>query len=236
MRLLVLTTETAHHAFFVREITPQVAELRVLLETTGVVPPFDVMHPFEAERDRYEAAAWFAGKQRLVTDLAESAMVQKVNDPAAVDFARGYRPDLTVVFGTRKLRPTIIQACGPLVLNLHGGDPEHYRGLDSHLWAIYHADFSRLVTTLHLLNEQVDDGPIVRVKPIALEPRMRLHELRRRNTEAAVDLTSEAIKSLRQGRLLSRPQQQAGRYYSFMPSPLKQVCVERFAKHCSELR
>jgi methionyl-tRNA formyltransferase len=236
MRLLVLTTETTHHAYFVRQITPRSGELRVLLESTGVVPPFDVAHPFEAERDRYEAAAWFDGKQQHVADLADSFTAQNVNDSAAIDLARAYRPDLTVVFGTRRLRAPVIEACGPLVVNLHGGDPEYYRGLDTHLWAIYHSDFTRLSTTLHVLNEQVDDGPIIGMKPLALEPGMRLHELRRRNTEAAVDLTADAIDSIRSGQLSSRPQRQAGRYYSFMPSVLKQICVERFAKYCSKLR
>ena len=43
-------------------------------------------------------------------------------------------------------------------INLHGGDPEKYRGLDSHLWSIYHEDWASLVSTLHVVSKDLDAG------------------------------------------------------------------------------
>ena len=47
------------------------------------------------------------------------------------------------------------------IFNLHGGDPEKYRGLDSHYWSIYHNDFKSLITTLHKVRPILDTGEIV---------------------------------------------------------------------------
>jgi len=236
MRVLVLTTDTLHHAYFVRELVSQVSLLHVILETTGVTPAFDVTHPFESRRDQYERDVWFKGKDPSVREFAETTICANVNDHDAVEAAKRFSPDLTVAFGIRKAEPSLIGAAGPRVVNLHGGDPEFYRGLDSHLWAIYHNDFKNIVTTLHVLNEAFDDGPIIGIRPVALCRDMELHQLRHRNTESAFELTRAAVDELRRtGDVPSRNQRQVGRYYSFMPAVLKPICVKRFAKHCAKL-
>ncbi|ULA68713.1 MAG: FormyltransN domain-containing protein [Nitrospira sp.] len=236
MRVLVLTTDTLHHSYFVRELVSQAPKVQVILETTGVRPSFEVAHPFEAVRDQYERDLWFDGKERSVSDFAEAMTYTNVNDSEAVETAKQFLPDITVAFGIRKAEPALIRAAGPRVVNLHGGDPEFYRGLDSHLWAIYHNDFKNVVTTLHVLNEALDDGPLIGIRPVALHRDMRLHQLRHRNTEAALNLTRVALEELQStGQIASRSQRQVGRYYSFMPTVLKDVCVKRFEKHCARL-
>ncbi len=123
------------------------------------------------------------------------------------------------------------------MLNLHGGDPENYRGLDSHLWAIYHRDFEALVTTLHFVTSELDDGDIVGQMRVPLRSGMALHQLRAANTEVCVELTVSALEALRsRGVLDARRQLRCGRYYSFMPTPLKELCNRRFATHTSRLR
>ncbi|MCW5798229.1 MAG: hypothetical protein KIT40_07015 [Nitrospira sp.] len=236
MRVLVLTTDTLHHSYFVQELVSQVPKLHVILETTGVRPPFEVAHSFEPVRDQYERDMWFKGSEPSVSDFAEATTCTNVNDSEAVEAAKQFMPDITVAFGIRKAEPALIRAAGPRVVNLHGGDPEFYRGLDSHLWAIYHNDFRNVVTTLHVLNEALDDGPLIGIRPVALCRDMRLYQLRHRNTEAALNLMRVALEELqRTGHIASRSQRQTGRYYSFMPTVLKDVCVKRFEKYCAKL-
>lgn len=233
MRVLVLTTDTLHHAYFVRELVSQVSRLHVILETTGIKPTFDVAHPFELLRDQYERDEWFKGGEPAVGDFAAVTTCANVNDSDAVESATRFVPDITVAFGIRKAEPALIRAAGTRVVNLHGGDPEFYRGLDSHLWAIYHSDFKNLVTTLHILNETLDDGPIIGIRSVSVCRDMRLYQLRHHNTESALELTRVALDELRRtGDVSSRRQRQTGRYYSFMPAVLKEVCVKRFEKHC----
>lgn len=237
MRLLILTTDTPHHSFFVRELAVLYPQLHVIIEGTGLSPSFDVSHPFEQERDSYERRLWFNGAQAPLRELAETFDCENVNQPECIAHISGLRPEVTVVFGTRKLSRPVIDAAGVNVINLHGGDPEYYRGLDSHLWAIYHGDYSNLVTTLHTVNEVLDDGKIIGIRPIPLVRDMKLHELRRRNTECALRLTIDAIEDhVRSGVMPTRAQRQNGRYYSFMPTALKALCAKKFERYCASLK
>jgi len=237
MRLLILTTDTPHHSFFIRELAVTYPQLHAIVESTGLSPSFDVHHPFEEERDSYERRVWFNGVQIAMRELAETFVCENINQPECIAHISELHPDVTVVFGTRKLSPPVIEAAGVNIINLHGGDPEYYRGLDSHLWAIYHGDYSSLVATLHTVNEALDDGEIVGIRPIPLARDMKLHELRRRNTECALRLTVDAIEDLvRSGVMPSRAQRQNGRYYSFMPTVLKVLCVKKFERYCANLK
>ncbi len=236
MRLVVLTTDTLHHLRFVQEIARHVAVAHILEETTGIKPPFDTAHPFEAEREDYERSLWFPGGTPALSDVAPVSRFANLNEAAAVEKLAGLAPDLTVVFGTRPLSGAVIDAAGPRALNLHGGDPEAYRGLDTHLWAIYHGDFANLITALHVLDRGIDDGAIVATLPLALERDMTLKQLRAANTAVCIALVRQAVEALSEtGRIVTRPQRAKGRYYSFMPAVLKEICVGKFAKHTGSL-
>jgi methionyl-tRNA formyltransferase len=236
MRIAVLSTETPHHAFFVREIAAGRADVTTFDEQRRVVAPFPTAHPFEEERDRRERDAWFGGEDRRMADFSSVRRFRSMNDDDAIAALRAFRPDLTVSVGVGRLSGAFIAACPGALVNLHGGDPEDYRGLDSHLWAIYHRDFGSLVTTLHAVNETLDDGPVIAAAAVPLRRGMALADLRRANTEVAVGLTLDAVAALeRDGRLFARPQRRIGRYYSFMPAELKEGCRRAFERHCEKL-
>ncbi len=236
MRALVLTTQTSHHTYFVQQLGRITSDMHIVCETSSLTAPFDTVHAFEKRRDQFEADCWFAGKEQLLDAYGDTIRSENINDSSVIDHVRALKPDVTVVFGTRKLSNSVIEAAARNVLNLHGGDPEYYRGLDTHLWAIYHGDFANLVTALHLVNDKFDDGAIVGLRAIPLRRGMNLHELRARNTECAVRLCHDAIRELEEtDALAARTQRQVGRYYSFMPAVLKAVCVQRFERYCAEL-
>lgn len=236
MRVVILTTDTPHHAFFAREVASRFAETRVLCETKTLHPPFETAHPFEWLRDQYERRAWFAEERVGVADFAPTESVSDLNDPAATSLLSRLAPDAIIVFGTGRLKPPVLTVQPRLTLNLHGGDPEEYRGLDSHLWAIYHRDFSALVTTLHRVTPDLDSGDIVSQAPVPLRRSMSLYELRRANTEICLELTLAALNTIMaDGDVPSRPQRRKGRYYSFMPAPLKEICRAAFESYTARI-
>src|SRR5262245_58387637 len=104
MRALVLTTQTSHHAYFVRQLSQLVSDLHVLSETAVRTAHFDTAHPFEAQRDRFEADCWFAGKVPVLASLAETVECSDANDQQIVHRVHALQPDVTLVFGTGKLR------------------------------------------------------------------------------------------------------------------------------------
>ncbi|HVN59793.1 MAG TPA: formyltransferase family protein [Gaiellaceae bacterium] len=232
MRVALLTTDTSHHAYYAWKLAERFPLAAIVLETDPIVPPFEVAHPFEERRDAFEREH-LAGFGGPLTELAQVHEAPRVAEAEAL--LRALSPDAAIVFGTRIVPPDVA-SISSVCLNLHGGNPEHYRGLDTHLWAIYHGDFANLVTTLHVVDDGLDTGAIVAQTSPALYRGMELHELRVANTQACVELTGLALDALEaNGRVPARPQLQRGRYYSFMPSVLKERCVERFAIHTAGL-
>ena len=205
---------------------------------TGPLPhaPFPTQHEFETERDRYEWESWFGGTPAPIGTLATTRAFDTLNERVAVQALAEYAADLTFVFGTGVLKPPVVEMRPDRMLNLHGGDPERYRGLDTHLWAIYHREFDGLVTTLHHLGTGIDTGDIVLQQSVAVTPHMRIHELRRANAEACVALAMAAIEMVRDaGVVAARPLRARGRYYSAMPAVLTDLCKVRFEAHTARL-
>ena len=235
MRLVILTTQTPHHAYFVREIQARYPITLVLAETRTLRAPFETAHPFETERDDYELRVWFDGTDPGLADMVETEYFETVNGDDGLDRLRGVKPDMVVVFGTGRLSNEVVATCPNGMVNLHGGNPEDYRGLDTPLWAVYHEDFDGLVSTLHRVSPELDSGDIVGQRALTLTRGMKLSELRRINTEACVALTGDALDDFGRGALKSTPQTRKGRYYSFMPSELKNLCVRKFEKYTGDL-
>ena len=236
MKIAILTTQTPHHAYFVREVASRFPVARAYCQTSVLRPPFDTGHPFEVARDDYERQVWFGGADHRVADLVPTDAVETMNDAAAVGSMTALAPDVVLVFGTGLLKSAVLAVQPHLMLNLHGGDPEEYRGLDTHLWAIYHRDFGGLVTTLHRMTPTLDEGDVVLRDAVPLHHGMGIHQLRRANTEVCVRLALAALSTIqRDGNVTSRPQQRAGRYYSFMPTSLKELCRKRFAAYTARL-
>tara|TARA_R110001592_G_scaffold161973_1_gene394880 strand:+ start:26418 stop:27131 length:714 start_codon:yes stop_codon:yes gene_type:complete len=236
MRIAILTTQTPHHARYVQAMDDAHDVAGVLLETTAVAAPFDTAHRFEQDRDAFERNTWFAGKEPAIGEMAPTRSFPSLNHPDAAKVLADMKADVAVVFGTGKLAGPILDVLPGRLLNLHGGDPQDYRGLDTHLWAVYHGDFPALVSCLHFVEPDLDTGAILEVKSIPLHKGMALHELRHANTETCIAITLSTLKGFARGNMLRvTPQQRRGRYYSFMPSILKNICVEKFTRYTETL-
>src|SRR3954469_12397642 len=124
----------------------------VVLETRAHDPGFETHHPFEDERDAYEREVLLDGAPTGIGGYGPTHVGESVDDAPARAALAELAPDLLVSFGTGLIATDFIADAPVPLVNLHGGDPEEYRGLDTHLWAIYHRDFGALVTTLHAVD------------------------------------------------------------------------------------
>jgi methionyl-tRNA formyltransferase len=236
MNVVLLTTDTAHHLHFAWKVRERFPLQAIFLETRSLAAPFDTAHPFEAQRDAYEKETLLSSFSSSYADLAQTMRFASINDAESVAALSRLQPDVAIVFGCGKLNAPVIESPSAACLNLHGGNPEHYRGLDSHLWAIYHGDFDNLVTTLHHVDAALDTGRIVFQDQLELHRNTGLHQLRAINTKSCVKMTLLALSWLDAGGALPcRKQVQRGRYYSFMPAALKEVCLKKFEQHILQL-
>jgi methionyl-tRNA formyltransferase len=236
MKLVILSTNTVHHAYIVREVAKIFPVENVISEKRRLSPPFDTHHDFEDSIESSERDAWFGGNNTLLGDVSEVTEFDSYNDESTVQFLKEIKTDVILVVGGGLVGKEVIACCPTGIINLHGGDPELYRGLDSHMWAIYHRDFKNMTATLHRLNEKFDDGEIILQQRIVFPKGARIHELRRFNAEACAQMAISGIEMFnRTGTFVSRPQREAGRYYSFMPASIKEICVKRFHKYTEGL-
>ncbi len=229
-KVLVLTTNTSHHSYFVGRLVEAGYETHVLEETRSTILSSEQKN-FHADCEDYETHRWFSGVTPLLRELCPVESCDSINAPETLRFLSSNSYDVTVAFGVGLIRIPAFSQLSPLRLNLHGGDPQRYRGLDSHLWSIYHRDLGALVTTLHMLNERLDDGDIVAAGSLDLGGIENLHQVRSINTEMAVDLTLGTFATISAvGRVISYPQTSIGRYYSEMPDELLRLCRTRFER------
>lgn len=222
--------------YFVQALQSTVPVTRVFVETGELTSPFETFHPFEQESKNYEKHAWFEGPPPSFPDIAAAEEFPSLNQPEAVRAMTAIRPDIMLVFGTRKLSTAVINVCPTAAFNIHTGNPEQYRGLDAHMWTIYHRDFDALSVTMQCLATELDRGDILAMKKVTITPGMRLFQLRAASTQIAIELSRELVTKFQSRQALkSRPLQTVGRYYSFMPSVLKELCVRRFEKFTAQL-
>ena len=232
MKVIFLTTETLHHAFFIKQLSNLNSHaFLTIIEQEAVKPPFVVEHDFEIEREKFELDSFFNGNEKRISDFSETFEVRSINDNEVVELIHQFNPDIVLDFGTRKVSSNIIKLMGDNILNLHGGHPEFYRGLDSHLWAIYNGRFDLLVATLHQMKDGLDVGQIIIQEQVTLNDGMKISELRAATTRSCVRLVKTALYMKEEfGFFLKRPQCIQGTYFSFMPCELKSICVSRFNK------
>ena len=236
MRVILLTTDSPHHLYFVKEISTVFNFAGIAIESQMLEAPFRTHHPFEDARDHYEITQLLQKEEIRFKDYCETKVFNNINDEGCLQFVAGLKPDVIITFGTGLIRKPLIHLCPDGFVNLHGGDPEYYRGLDNHMWAIYQREFEQLIVTLHRLNLNLDDGDIIQQAQIRLDKNFKIKNLRAENTKLCVELTLSALLTFNQlGSFISKPQKKKGRYYSFMPADLKQICVKNFGKYIQKL-
>lgn len=194
------------------------------------------MCKFERQRESWELDKWFGGRTDLISAMVPALEVRSINDGAVLEHLGADRPDVIVVFGTGVLKAAVLAKGPKHILNLHGGDPEQYRGLDSHLWAIFEKNFLGLVSTLHRVNQGIDTGEIVERITLQCKKDMPLYQLRALNTEACVEMTFTALSKIySSGNLPSFPQRRKGRYFSAMPVEIKAKCPAIFSEYTAAI-
>jgi methionyl-tRNA formyltransferase len=228
LRVLVLTTQTPHHAHFIRELV--LAGYQVLAVLESQPGSLSRLSEFESAQMDYEESRWFSNGTPRISEVAETLMVERIGDLTHhVHTLRNF--EVAISFGTGWIKPPALSVLPDHRWNLHGGDPQRYRGLDSHQWAVYHHDPTALVTTLHTLTPQLDDGLIVGGTLLDTSAALELHQLRAVNTEAAGSLARGALCTLEAvGSVPNFPQAPGARYYSKMPDEILRVTTERYRR------
>jgi methionyl-tRNA formyltransferase len=236
MKIAILTTKTTHHAFFVKELMNTKNIIDFFLEKEKIFSKYKTTHLIDKKILNYEKKKCFKKKEQFLYKFNKIKEYRDLNNKRFYEFIKSKKYDLVIVFGTRKIKTKLINLFKKNIYNLHGGNPEKYRGLDSFFWSIFNNEFKSLVTTLHVLEEELDTGKIFAKKNIKLKKKMKFQELRYYNTINCVELSKMLIDKYSKGKnIIVGNQKKIGKYYSAMPSDLKDYCIKKFEDYTKKL-
>lgn len=124
---------------------------------------------------------------------APDLAVDTVNSKAAWEAVADWKPEITVVAGTKYIGPTLIRKAG-LMLNLHTGYLPDYKGNHCIFFALYERQYDRVAATIHLVNEELDGGDVLEVVPVEGCSKMREEALYARCAHAVIDRCLEQVQ------------------------------------------
>jgi methionyl-tRNA formyltransferase len=156
--------------------------------------------------------------------------VNSINDPEVLEEIKQLNHDIIIDFGTRIVKPPIMNIPKFGMFNVHRGILPNYRGWDSDLWAIYHGRYDLIGPTIHYITDNLDLGDIVAQGKYILHKHDRLYEMRFHTTDMAADLVLQLLRKIERGEpLLRKPQKpEDGRMFSFMPVILRLYTTAKF--------
>jgi methionyl-tRNA formyltransferase len=223
-KIVLLTTKTSHHFFFINQMA-KICNLFVVFEKKILKPNFKIVHNYEKKQILYEKKKWFKNGKIKIQNNIDFINSNKINDVSTIDYINLIKPDIIFSFGVSRINENLLDRIKKPIYNFHGGDTSFYRGLDSHLWSLYHNDLRGLKVTLHQVDKNLDTGSVIIKKKLNLKKSKYLYQLRSINTELCIKL---AFKLIKKSKIKKIKQNKIGRYYSFMPVDLKNLISKKY--------
>ena len=222
MKLLFLTSGSIHHWYFLNSLKSYNVDFELVLsETEKISPKFDVKSEWEKKIEPFEKKRW---KEMIKINIKKIKYVKNINNDESIGIMQKIKPDLGVVFGTRKINDKIFKLFKYGMINVHRGITQKYRGIDCELWPIYFNDLKNIGVTINLIDKQLDTGEIIKQEKLKEFTNLKCFKLRALTTELAVSLVHNFLKSfLKTKEIISTPLQKKGSYYSFMPKSIKDL-------------
>ena len=126
--------------------------------------------------------------------------IRSVNDPEIVQVLRDLDPAVVVVNGTRLIAPEVLRSLRAPLVNLHAGVTPLYRGVHGAYWALVQGDEQNCGVTLHLIDDGVDTGPVLRQARIDVTARDNFATYPWLQVAAALPLLDAVLDDLLSGR------------------------------------
>tara|TARA_E500000178_G_scaffold351099_1_gene411452 strand:+ start:673 stop:1377 length:705 start_codon:yes stop_codon:yes gene_type:complete len=234
LKILILTTDTYHHLFFTKEIEKKYKNLSVILEKKINKYPFSTNHQVINKIKKFEKNFFFKNKNEKFLNKKE---FNDINDMNCIKLIKQIKPNVIISFGIGLMKTKFLNNFKKIkIVNLHGGDLHHYRGLDSHMWSIYHNDFKSLITTLHYAKKKIDSGNIIFTKKILINDKTKFVSIRSLNTINCVQIVIKFLRLVEQRKMIkTKKNHSLGRYYSAIPKTLIGRCIKNYQKYIKKI-
>jgi len=233
--ILILTTDTFHHRYFINLITKKFSVKSILFEEKKIKNSSLYKNPFIKKQKVFEKKFFFKKKDVQISKYIKLFFCREINSKDSYNFLKKNDADLGIVFGTSKISSKIIGLFKDGLINIHRGVISRYRGLDSDFWAIYHNDFKNIGVCVHKINKELDSGPIFESKKKKIKKKMKIYHLQAYTTNIATKIVIKLLRRYLKNRLVFNKQKKLGRYYSSMPTLLKILIKKKFDRYVAKI-
>jgi len=229
-KILVIGTNTAHRRFLINKLIEYGHNItHCIFDDKKVIPSFNII-PSYAKKEKKTLDKLFSSKNNLNLSKIKIHNIKDINSKRANNIIKKISPDITIISGAPRLTNHTIKQFKKLCINVHLGYVSKYRGLDSNLWAIYHRDYNNLGITLHEIENTLDTGNIFLQSKLKISSEVSVYSLRYFETIKAIKMLNLILNKYYLKKLKSKKQKSLGRYYSFMPTDLKDIIEKRLNK------
>ena len=211
-KVFLFTTDTTHHRAFIHKILENNhVELVVFLIKEKKIKS----SIFLKKVINYEKKFFFYKKKNK--PLSSFNLINDINSKKTLLRIKKLKPDMGILFGTKKVNQEFINLFKGKLINIHRGIMEKYRGLDSEYWACFNKDFKSIGTTLHFVDKFLDTGKIILQKNIKINKFTRCYKLRYLTTMIAIESINKIIMKIITNKISNKKHQKLGKYYSSIP-------------------
>ncbi|MCS4133930.1 methionyl-tRNA formyltransferase [Salinibacter ruber] len=159
---------------------------------------------------------------------------ENANDPAFLDFLREQNVDLVVSITCPQIVKEELLECPPEgVINIHGALLPKYRGKLPSFWVLANGE-EKTGVTVHYMNEDLDDGPIIVQKEVPIRANDTLHTLvLRSKVQYGASALADAVQQIESETFETKdnPEGEAT-YFSFPDAE----AIQRFRKQGRKIR
>lgn len=162
----------------------------------------------------------FSVKHVLLKKNAPILKLDDVNSDAFVELLAASDIDLVVsVAASQKIKRKTLQKPRYGIINVHNAKLPKNRGMLPNFWSLYHYDKEPIsATTVHQMNETLDDGDIVLQEDFTLDPNKSLHQLIIETKKQNAHLVLRAIQLYKDGPPPLRPNDRTKATYNTFPN------------------
>ena len=229
-KLILFTTDTLHHRYFIQELN--------LIENIEIIifmlkDKNKKLNNFDFLQNNFEKKKFFRNKRYLIKN--KKFFVSNINSKKTIKKIQSIRPDIGILFGTKKVNEQFIKLFDNKLINIHRGIMEKYRGLDSEFWASYHENYSSIGSTIHIVNKELDKGKILLQKKLILKKNMKCYQLRYYTTKIASEGILKIIKDILNNKKKLKKKQIHGKYFSSIPQEIKEKACKNFNQFCRNI-
>jgi len=237
MKILILSTQTKHHTYFINKIAELhdicgiIYERKVLKKDYTTGPFYD--HLADKFEDKFfeDDENTTENTYEISEDLQKKVVeVHSVNNKHLQKYIESMNPDLIITFGTGIVKPYIFNASKWGTINIHRGQIDKYRGLDSDLWAIKNEDFDNIGVAIHYVDEDLDTGDVLSKGKVLLSRVEEIYHLRYHTTILATNMMLNVLEKFEyeNGKIEGEKQTEFGEYYTAMSLEEKHLTEDIF--------